>query len=344
MNTFFIYGTLMANLLFSANLHIDSSTQKDKDKSVIKIAFGSCNRESLPQPLWSDILNETPKMWIWLGDNIYGDTNNMAEMRDKYNKQIGQEAYRHLKQQVQVVGTWDDHDYGINDGGKGFLQKEASQQLMLDFLDEPGNSLRRSQKGIFTSYDKKWGKMKVKIILLDTRYHRDTIYKNEDGYIPNETGTILGENQWLWLEKSLNKSKADINILASSIQVIPTEHRFEKWENFPNERKRLFKLISKSKAKGVIMLSGDRHIAEVSKIEVEGMDYPLYEITSSGLTHTWKTSYPEKNKHREGDLIISKNYGVLKITKNKKKVSLDVMIKGQHNKTLYQKTIGYSAK
>ena len=42
----------------------------------------------------------------------------------------------------QIIGTWDDHDYGLNDAGKEYDGKDFSQQLMLDFLDEPSDSLR----------------------------------------------------------------------------------------------------------------------------------------------------------------------------------------------------------
>jgi hypothetical protein len=34
-----------------------------------RIAFGSCNREGLPQPLWDSILDTHPDLWMWLEDN-----------------------------------------------------------------------------------------------------------------------------------------------------------------------------------------------------------------------------------------------------------------------------------
>jgi hypothetical protein len=43
---------------------------------------------------------------------------------------------------VQVIGTWDDHDYGLNDAGKDFGRKFFTQKLMLDFLDEAEDSSR----------------------------------------------------------------------------------------------------------------------------------------------------------------------------------------------------------
>jgi alkaline phosphatase D len=46
------------------------------------------------------------------------------------------------------------------------------------------------------------------------------------------------------------------------------------------------KLVRETKANGVIVLSGDRHLAEISRIlptDPQGVDYPLFDITSSSL-------------------------------------------------------------
>ena len=46
-----------------------------------------------------------------------------------------------------MIGIWDDHDYGVNDGGKSFKYRLQSQKLFLDFLDEPIDSVRRQREG-----------------------------------------------------------------------------------------------------------------------------------------------------------------------------------------------------
>ncbi len=55
--------------------------------SLIKIAFGSCAHQDAPQPIWADITNEDADLWLWLGDNIYGDSDDMSIMQSKYDKQ-----------------------------------------------------------------------------------------------------------------------------------------------------------------------------------------------------------------------------------------------------------------
>ena len=75
---------------------------------------------------------------------------------------------------------------------------------------------------------------------------------------------MLGESQWQWLEKELTDSKAQFNVIMSSIQFLSYEHGFESWGTMPQEVKKMEEILSKSKAKGIIFLSGDRHIAEIS--------------------------------------------------------------------------------
>ncbi|THF95842.1 hypothetical protein TEA_013519 [Camellia sinensis var. sinensis] len=108
-----------------------------------------------------------------------------------------------------VIGTWDDHDYGLNDAGKEFDRKITNQRLMLDFLDEPQDSPRRKQAGVYASYTFGPAGRQVKVTLLDTRYHRDPLFSD---------GNILGNSQWTWLEKELNGPASAITIIGSSIQ------------------------------------------------------------------------------------------------------------------------------
>jgi alkaline phosphatase D len=134
------------------------------------------------------------------------------------------------------------------------------------------------------------------------------------GYAPNTDpgATLLGEVQWAWLEGQL-KVPAEVRLVCSSIQVVAEDHPFEKWMNFPRERERLYRLIRESKAGGVIILSGDRHFAELSEMDA-GIGYPLFDLTSSGLNmgnRRWKP--PEVNRHRVATITAGDNFGMLTI-------------------------------
>lgn len=309
------------------------------------IAFGSCSHEHDSIQMWDNIITHHPKAWIWMGDNIYGDTYDMGLMKSKYDMQKGRPSYQKLISSAEIYGIWDDHDYGINDGGKEYRMKEESKKLMLDFLDIPESHDVWNHPGGYQSYDINDGDLKIKLLLLDTRYFRDTLERNINpppNYLPNASGTILGEEQWRWLEKELTGSDADIHLIGSSIQLIPNDHGYEKWGNFPKERQRFFELIAKTAPARPIILSGDRHIAEFSKIDLEGLGYPLYEFTSSGLTHTWSlNSTVEENQYRVGEMIISKNFGLIEIEHNKNSIKINLIVRGSDNEVLGETVIKF---
>lgn len=294
--------------------------------------------------MWNNVIKHNPEAWIWLGDNIYGDSYDMDVMKAKYEMQKSRASYQNLIKATKVFGTWDDHDYGINDGGKEYSMKKESKKLMLNFLDVPKTESVWNRGGIYQSHMIESNGLSIKLILLDTRYFRDSLLNNPDApprYLPNHNGTILGEEQWAWLEDQLMNSPADIHLIGSSIQLIPIEQGYEKWGNFPNERKRFLELIKKSNPSRPIILSGDRHIAEFSQIEIEGWEHPLIEFTSSGLTHTWQRNEPEVNSHRINSMVIQKNFGVIEISETSNEIQISLQVRGSSNEILEQTVLYY---
>lgn len=297
------------------------------------IAFGSCNKQDLPQSLWNPILENNPDVFIWGGDNIYADTEDMEELEADYRTQLANDGYRKLLAGTEVLATWDDHDYGKNDAGANWKYKEESQQKFLDFLNVPENNERREREGVYHNKVYKMGDKSINIILMDTRYFRSPlIHSNVPGqrYEPILEGTILGEQQWEWLEQELSNSSATFNILVSSIQFLAAEHGFETWGNFPKEAERLKELIVTTKANNVVLLSGDRHISEFSRTSIPGLKYPLIDFTSSGLTHTYSGFTGEPNKLRTGEVISDLSFGLLIFDLSKNK--LIMQMRGEDNK------------
>ena len=276
--------------------------------SVLTIAFGSCNRQDESQAFWETIASNDPTAWLWLGDNIYSDTDDYEEMAGHYADLTSAPEYQAFVAATPTIyGTWDDHDYGKNDAGREWTFKEEAKSLMLDFLKVPPDAEVRQREGVYQSYfiDD------VKVILLDTRYFRDEVMppvRDGDRYGPNEDGDILGEAQWAWLRDELQGSEAAAHVIASSIQVLPTDHGFEKWALFPQARRRLLDLLAELQPALPILLSGDRHLAEIMVDSVG--EYPIYEVTSSGLTHSYENAR-EPNDKRISDLIGQKNFGLL---------------------------------
>jgi alkaline phosphatase D len=263
-----------------------------------------------------------------MGDNIYGDSPVMDTLRAKYARQNANPDYQLLKASTPIIGVWDDHDYGINDGDKRFAQKKESRDLMFDFLGMPADAQERNREGGYAAHTYGTGDQQVKVILLDGRYFRDTLSRLDRQYQVNLTGQMLGDAQWKWLENELKTSTARVNFIVSGIQILPTEHAYEKWANFPQEREKLLNLIANSGVQNPILLSGDRHIAEILKLVDSRFPKGLYEVTASGLTHTWSGIAEEKNSLRVSDLIAQLNYGLA--TFNWAKDELLIEIKGEN--------------
>ncbi|MEO9870554.1 alkaline phosphatase D family protein [Ekhidna sp.] len=318
-----------------------------KDAEIMRIAFGSCSVSSLTdKQLWAEVNETKPDLWIWLGDNIYGDSEDVNVLRSKYAEQKSHPDYQKLLTETEVIGTWDDHDFGVNDGGKEFKSKDGSKEELFRFLNVAQDHPARSRKGVYQSYTYNHTKGSIKIILLDTRYFRDSLKWENEGTrdkaaLVNSNGDVLGETQWSWLENQLSEPGIDMFIVVTGIQLIPDQHQFEKWSNFPKSKDRLMKLVDEKVNVPLVFLSGDRHISEVSKEMLKRSKEPIYEFTSSSLTSPWGTQVPELNDKRIGKIVYDPNFAIMTIVWTSSKPSIQVKYIGKENEELAQHSIKY---
>lgn len=302
------------------------------DRTLTRIAFGSCARSDKPQPIWDAVLATRPDLFIFLGDNVYLDTRDPAAMRRKYAELAAQPGFQRLKASVPILAIWDDHDYGENDAGIDYPMKEESRRLFLDFFGEPADSPRRSRDGIYTAHVFGPPGRRVQVILPDLRWNRTPLVPLElggqdyDAWIekraeageptpgpyarnPEAMATQLGETQWRWLEEQLSVP-ADLRLFGSSLQVVADFPGWEGWINFAHDHQRLIAAIRERGADRLICLSGDTHYAEISRLDVN-TPYPLWDITSSGLTEVWPVLPP--NARRVGEAYRDRNFGLLTV-------------------------------
>ncbi len=304
---------------------------------IYSIAFGSCDNQRLKNELWKSIDENHPAAWIWGGDDVYSDTEDMKELKENYAIQKNDSDYLQFISNKQILGTWDDHDYGLNDGGEEYPYKRESQQLLFDFLGTSKDAPERFRDGVYNSRVIDFDGNKVKVIVLDTRFFRTAVTKavnSKKRLQPNPygQGTILGEAQWKWLEQELNTSDAQFNVIVSSIQLVSNQHGFECWGNFPHEIDKLEKMLAASKAKGTFIISGDRHIATFSSKKIANLNYPLVDFTSSGLTHVYSSFSGEENPYQIGKVVAEKNFGLLQFDFTNNCVIMQ--IRGLENKLL----------
>lgn len=314
-------------------LRADSSWQPLPDGEIRRIAFGSCAKQWEPQPLWRSVLAAEPDLFVFLGDVIYGDWHGeqpfvptAGSLAKDYAQLAENPAFAAVRKKVPFMATWDNHDYGKHDGGAEFELKEVSRRVFLDFFGEPADSPRRRRDGIYDARIFGPPGRRVQVILLDGRWRRgplmpDTRSKEQRaalgvtgsmGHIPNADpdATLLGASQWRWLEEQLRKP-AEVRLIASATQVIPDQKGMQEWGNFPLERERLFDLIERTGASGVLILSGNVHFAELSRIS-QGR-YPVYEFTSSGLTHVNPAYARAANRYRVAGPDVAPNFGLVEI-------------------------------
>lgn len=312
------FPALILSICFFATLFAQSPAPL-----ISRIAFGSCGHQDRPQPILDLVVQHRPDLFVFLGDNIYGDTYKMEELRAKYAQLAAKSEFQRLQKAMPVLATWDDHDFGWNDAGRHYPYKAASKEIFMDFWKEPANSERRKHEGIYTSYMFEGKGRRLQLILLDNRTFRDDLrtYRGElhkDArffyaldYYPHETtdSTLLGETQWKWLEAELQKP-ADLRIIGSGSQFSIAFNGYEAWANFPHEQQRMLNLIKKTRANGVLFITGDVHYGEISVLKEDGL-YPIYDVTSSGITSTWH--FPTPNDNRIEGPIMENHFGMLSI-------------------------------
>lgn len=287
----------------------------DSQAPLERIAFGSCYKPEKKGGVWAGVRKFDPQLWIWLGDNFYHDWANGKYVRTNDDPDSFAKGYRALgrSEGVQalqslaadrVMATWDDHDFGKNDAGKEYDRKEESRKAFAKFFGVPDRP-----DGIYSSRDFGPEGKRVRVILLDTRYNRDSLPRKGEAL---SDGDILGESQWSWLGEELARTGANLIILGSSIQFVSEQHRFEKWANFPKAKDRMLELLKTVRAQGVVFISGYRHHADISCLPEGLVGYPLYDITSSGITEGGGIG-KEENRYRVADLWNANNFGAIQI-------------------------------
>ncbi|MBL8816076.1 MAG: alkaline phosphatase family protein [Planctomyces sp.] len=310
------------------------TNRANAEEPLSRISFGSCAKQDQPQPIWDAVVAAQPEMFLFLGDNIYGDTHDMSVLKAKYELLGQQPGFQRLRATCPVFATWDDHDFGGNDAGAEYPERKESQKIFLDFFGVSATDERHSRDGVYSSFVQGPPGKRVQVILLDTRFFRSPLKKGFDTreagdgfrgvYGPNLDAdvTVLGPTQWKWLEEQL-LVPAEIRIIGSSFQVLSDQHGWEMWGNFPKERSRLFQLLKATQASGVIFLSGDRHLAELACLPADhphGIGYPVFEVTSSSLnqpsgnfTKSGVRFANEVNPYRIGLTYFDVNFGNLLI-------------------------------
>jgi alkaline phosphatase D len=95
--------------------------------TVQRIAFGSCAKHWQPQPIWDVVIAAKPDLWLFLGDNIYADTDgatawlvSKGQLTGEWNRLADKPEFQKARAAIPMMATWDNHDYGSHAGGGEF--------------------------------------------------------------------------------------------------------------------------------------------------------------------------------------------------------------------------------
>ncbi|MFK7969187.1 MAG: alkaline phosphatase [Bacteroidia bacterium] len=233
--------------------------------------------------IFDTIANRKPDVMFWLGDNVYlrdGEWNSRERTLYRYQHARQHPSYAHLLATGSHLAIWDDHDYGPNDSDLLWEGKDMTRDV---FLKQWLNPRPASDSGIQTH----WKISDVEIFLLDDRSFRPRY----------GDGSMFGPEQQSWLLQKLKNSTATFKIVATGSQLLSTQKLGEAyWERREMALKTFLDSLSSLKIPGILFVSGDVHVTEISRHDLEGL-YPLYDFTFSPLT-SLPNPVPVKNYRR----------------------------------------------
>ncbi|MBM4360510.1 MAG: alkaline phosphatase family protein [Deltaproteobacteria bacterium] len=236
----------------------------------LRLAFGSCSR-LWDQPIFGPVGDLDPDIFLFVGDNHYGNTADLGGLRWNYRRSLEVPERAALLANTTTLAVWDDHDYVGNNTIGSSPGKETALRVFKEYW---ANSTygAAGTPGVFSTY--RWGD--IEFFLLDGRYYRSAE--------ADATGSLLGKAQTDWLQQALLASKATFKVLVTGSMW--SSNLGETWADFPMARKSLFDFIRDQKIGGVLLLAGDVHRAELRKVRRKAAGgYDLPEIVSSALAN-----------------------------------------------------------
>ena len=184
------------NVMMYVSMMVYSSYQQtvlSQRKDGFRMAHGSCFKNYMYKDryeVFDAIKNTGAEVFMWTGDAIYANypfllgffpVRFSLDEVDRLFHELKTDArmwrddvdYSSMRENMKVIGMWDDHDYGMHDGDSTNKERDWFKKRFLDFLDEgEGSERRRNGEGIYTSYYGDVGKI-VKIVMMDIHYSRD---------------------------------------------------------------------------------------------------------------------------------------------------------------------------
>jgi alkaline phosphatase D len=322
--------------------------------TVTTLTLASCINEERAQPALARMAAQPADLALLLGDNVYGSWTAedpvLSDLRSAYWQQSRKPEFRQLVSTRPTLAIWDDHDFGVNDGGgETFAQRRLALEMFQRFWNMPADSPQRHTDGVYGAYvfGQETGR-RLQVILLDTRFNRSPLRptdergaRGRERYLPDDdpARTMLGATQWAWLETQL-RQPADLRIIASSVQIVAEGHGWERWGNFPREQQRMYDLIAQTGARGVFFVSGDRHYSAINEAPAGRGPYRMVDFTASSINMPWTAGDSEALPTMITPAFTVENYGVVRIDWAGAKVTME--LRDNQDAVVLSQDVGFS--
>ncbi|MEM7385832.1 MAG: alkaline phosphatase D family protein, partial [Verrucomicrobiota bacterium] len=233
----------------------------------------SCVNKEATAPVWEEIGRLSPDLLCLSGDTPYIDTIDLAKVRSKHRAFLREAPMARLARRTSVVGIWDDHDFGLNNGNGRNLQegKAATRKAFIEYRAH--RQYGNGREGVYHKTD--LGAMEI--FHLDPRWFS----QSEPSPVSPEQPSCFGREQWEWIRESLKASRASFKVLSMGAiwqdkKNSETDDMFTYWY----ERDALFDFIRRERIEGVVLHGGDIHVARYL-IHPRRVGYDLHDFIMS---------------------------------------------------------------
>jgi len=278
----------------------------DSSPGELRFTFASCqNYEQGLYTAYEHMMREDIDLVIHLGDYIYEnaakeggvrrhvgkETESLDEYRMRYAQYRSDPLLWGMHARCPWIVTWDDHevdnDYANDiseipgvDPVQFLMRRANAYQAYYEMMPLRASSLPRGpHMQLYRKFS--FGQL-AELLVLDTRQYRtDQPYGGEKHDIDEKAmspcGTMLGREQWNWLQRALSASSGRWNVLAQQVMMAmvslasgePRQFSMEKWPGYAYERQQLLQFLAERRISNPVVLTGDIHSNWVNDLRVD---------------------------------------------------------------------------
>lgn len=279
----------------------------DLNQSSVRFALASCiNNFYEGAGTWVQLSKDRPDLLFLIGDNVYADHLSLLQKREadpeqlwnRYVETRNEVAFFKFKRLIPTLATWDDHDYGKNDGDRTYPYREISMDILMSFFPQESRVSSSLTPGpgvasLFRAFGQNF-------FLLDGR-----TFRTESGA---KESTHWGLDQEKWILEMAGRYPTPTWLFNGS-QFFGAYHGKESVEGQHLESLQRLQKGLRRLPQVFVLGSGDVHFSEAMQIEKDWLGYPTLELTSSSI-QGWYVRWMDRllNNPRRIDSVATHNY------------------------------------